>query len=218
MRASGWFHSPIWNDSVAAQFEARLLALRPAERPGCLRLQGVQLTRSDDADTREHGRRLFERVIREYPYNFEAKWACEQLGTSHQQEGRLDEAEAAFRHCITMCKQSPIGYAGGSGVPELSLAEVLLVAGGRADEAWELLEAVGPRVEAQKRIRSTVFRHLSALARAAAELGLPAAADLAAGALDVAVESEPALPRHPTLGRPTPAEAELKELRTIARG
>jgi len=210
--------SPRWDDDAAAEFESRLRALRPADRPELLRAHGNYLLTSSEPEIREFGRGLLERTVREYPYNFESRWACEQLAMSYASEGRLAESERAFRHHILMCKQSSIGYSGGSGVPELHLAEVLLRMGGRAVDAWELLEEVTPRVSAQNLTRATVYRHLLASARAARELGLPSAAEFAAQALEVAEESEPALPLHPHIGRPQATDEERAELRSIAAG
>lgn len=215
MAQQDWFRVSTWNADNVAEFETRLKQVRPAKHPEYLRLQGVALIESGDPSTREAGRAMLERVIREFPYNFESKFACEQLAASLAAENRLAESEMAYRRTIVMCKQSPIGYSGGSGVPELFLAEVLLRMGGRAVDAWELLDEVSPRVDAQKLIRETVYRHLLASARACRELGLDSAADFAARALAVADESEPAIPRHPEIGRPRPSEAERTELRGI---
>lgn len=215
MAAHEWFRATEWDDAVAAEFERRLKLARPAQHAEYLRIQASQLIASPDASTRQAGRVMLERVIREFPYHYEAKFACEQLGTSFAEEGWLPEAEKAYRHTIVMCKQSSIGYSGGSGVPELFLAEVLLRIGDRAVDAWELLEDVAPRVEAQNLLRGTVFRHRLASARAARDLGLPVAADFARQAIDVAEESEPSLPRHPTLGRVDASTEDLAELRAI---
>lgn len=215
MAAHEWFRASEWDDAVAVEFERRLKLARPAQHPEYLRIQATHLVSSADPSTRQAGRAMLERVIREFPYNYEAKFACEQLGTSFAEEGWLPEAERAYRHTIVMCKQSSIGYSGGSGVPELFLAEVLLRMGDRAVDAWELLENVAPRVEAQKLIRGTAYRHLLASARAADELGLAGAPDLARNALAVAEETEPSIPRHPTLGRVAASEDELAELRAI---
>lgn len=212
MVAQEWFRASVWDETVAAEFELRLARARASRRPEYLRLQATQLIAATDASTRAAGRLMLERVVREFPYNFEAKFACEQLGGSLAAEGWFAEAEKAYRRTIMMCKQSPIGYSGGSGVPELFLAEVLLRLGDRAVDAWELLEEVSPRVESQKLIRGTVYRHLLASARAANELGLPSAVDLARQALAVADESEPAIPRHPELGRVNASDEEREEL------
>ena len=218
MAGHDWFRTSAWNDENAAGFEERLKRVRPANRAEYVRIQGHHLVSSTDPSIREAGRLMLERVIREYPYNFEAKFACEQLAANLAAEGRLEESEMAYRRTIVMCKQSPIGYSGGSGVPELFLAEVLLRMDGRAVDAWELLEDVESRVAAQNLIRDTVYRHLLASARAARELGLPSAPDFAVRALAVADESEPAIPRHPNIGRPDPSDAERKELGDIASG
>ena len=215
MAAHEWFRASAWDDVVAAEFELRLKRARPAQHPEFLRLQATELIASEDASTREAGRAMLERIIREFPYNYESKFACEQLGTSLAGEGRLAESEKAYRHTIMMCKQSSIGYSGGSGVPELFLAEVLLRMGGRTVDAWELLDEVSPRVEQQSLIRGTVYRHLLASARAASELALPTASDFARSALAVADESEPSLPRHPELGRVNATDDERAELARI---
>lgn len=126
----------------------------------------------------------------------------------------LGEAEHALRETLRMCANSSIGRSGTSGTAELRLAEVLLAGGdaGRAEEAAGLLEAVRPHARAQWFLRDLVFRYLLASARAARLRHDPAVRQIARQALAVAAETAPALPRHPSVGRPQASEADIAEL------
>jgi len=75
-----------------------------------------------------------------------------------------------------------------------------------------LLEAVRPHVRAQWFLRDLVFRYLLASARAAQLRHNPAVRQIARQALAVAAETAPALPRHPSVGRPQASEADIAEL------
>jgi len=212
-----WFRSPVWDGQIEAAFEQRLQRARPGNRAQYIRIQATYLLSSPDPGVREAGRGLLQRVITEFPGDYEAKAAMEQLGGSLAYEGRLGEAEHALRETLRMCAQSPIGRSGTSGITELYLAEVLLAGGdaGRAAEVAGLLEAVRPHVQAQGFMRDAVFRYLLASARIARLRHDPAARQLARQALAVAAETTPALPRHPDVGRPRRSAAEIAELEQL---
>jgi hypothetical protein len=80
-----------------------------------------------------------------------------------------------------------------------------------------LLAAVKPHVEAQQLFRNVVFRYLLASARAARLRRDPAASELARAALAVTAETVPALPRHPDVGQPRAADAEIAELEQLTQ-
>jgi hypothetical protein len=213
-----WFRSSGWDPSTAAAFEQRLRRARPYNRAQYIRIQATHLLPSMDAATRESGRGLLRRVIDEYPDHIEAKSAWEQLGDSLAREGKLDEAEHALNETIRLCYASRIGRSGTTGTTELRLAEVILAGGDqhRIDEVARLLEAAQPEVQSQWFLRDVAYRYLLARARTAHAHHDPTARGLARQALATASENTPALPRHPTVGRPSATDQELTELRAIA--
>jgi hypothetical protein len=213
-----WFRSAIWDGQIEAAFEQRLARARPHNRAQYIRIQATHLLSSPDPQVRETGRGLLQRVITGFPDGLEALAAMEQLGGSLAGEGRLAGAEQALRATMRMCAQSPTGRSGTSGVAELVLAEVIVAGGGagRAPEAAGLLDAVRPHAEAQWFFRNVVFRHLLASARAARLQQDPTAHCFAHQALAVAAETTPALPRHPSVGRPGAFDTDITELEQLA--
>jgi hypothetical protein len=159
-------------------------------------------------------------VVAEWPDDFQAKMAKEQLSGSLADDGQAAEAELVLRETLRMCSNSSIGRSGTSGTPELRLAELLLASGDtdRLDEVADLLEIVEPEFERQRVFRNVVLRYLVASARLAHRRHNRAAAQLARDALVVAAETTPPLPRRRSQGRPS-ASAELtQELHRIADG
>jgi len=209
-----WFRSAVWDGQIAAAFEQRLRRARPYNQPQYIRIQATHLLSSPDSRVREAGRGLLRRVITQFPDDSGARTAMEQLGGSLADEGRLGEAEQALRETLRMCATSRSGT---SGVAELRLAEVILAGSdaGRAGEAADLLEAVRPHVETLWFLRDVVFRYLLASARTARLRRDPAVRELARQALAVAVETAPALPRHPDVGRPRASGADIAELEQL---
>jgi hypothetical protein len=213
-----WFRSPTWDERIEAGFERRLSRARPRSRSQYIRLQATHLLDSSDSRIREAGRSLLRRVVAEYPDDFQAKTAMEQLGASLAEDGQTAEAELALRETLRMCSESPIGKSGTSGTPELRLAELILASGDmdRLDEVADLLNVVEPAIKRQKLFRNVVLRYLVACARLAQLRRSPAAAQLARDALAVAAETTPPFPRRPDVGRPSASAELIQELSRIA--
>jgi hypothetical protein len=214
-----WFRSSVWNEQVAAAFEERLRRARQSSRAQYLRIQATHLLESTDSATREAGHRLLHRVVSEYPDDeIEVKGAWEQLAASLMQDGRIEEAEHAFRRTLALIASSPIGRSGTSGVTELQLAELLLATRdpSRLTEAGQLLVTARSEVEKLSFLRDVMYRYLLASARHAHRIGDDEASKFARHALAIAAETQAALPRHPTIGRPSTTDEEMRELRAIA--
>lgn len=213
-----WFRSETWSSEIAAEFERRLGRARAFNRPQYLRIQATHLLESSSATNREVGRDLLRRVTAGYADDLQTKMATEQLGVSLANDGRFGEAERALRETIRLCGESPNGRSGTTGTPELALAELILASGdsSRLPEVADLLRAVEPEVRQQSFMRNVVFRFLLASARLAFLMHEPRARDLARNALEIAAETAPALPRHPTVGRVEAPDDDLEELKRIA--
>jgi hypothetical protein len=213
-----WFRSSTWTPEIAEAFEVKLARARRSSRAQYLYIQGAHLTASPEAEVREAGRTLLRRVSAEYPSDFHAKSATEQLGESFADEGCFDEAEMALRETLRLSAESRIGRSGTTGTPDLRLAEIILLRGDlrRLDEVAALLDDVEPEVRSQSIMRNVVFRFLLASARLAHRRSDPGAAELARHALAVAAETSPSIPRHPDVGRPSATPDQLAELNRIA--
>jgi hypothetical protein len=116
-----------------------------------------------------------------------------------------------------MAGNSTSNRSGTTGTPDLRLAEIILLRGGRQrlHEVEILLRNAGPALN-QRIMRDVVFRFLLASARLAHLRAEPRAADLAREALAVAAEAALSIPRHPDVGRPSATSGQLAELHRIA--
>lgn len=218
-----WFRSSTWSPEIAEAFEARLKRARAWNRAQYLRVQGVHLAAQNDKALRGIGRDLFRRVVDDYGDNhpFEALTALENLGDSLAAEGADGPAESAYREVLTRVAASPTGRSGTSHTTELSLAELLLARGDNAslEEADGLLDIAEEQVRRSAMFRNLVLRYLVVRARVAARRGNQAGAiAYAREALSVADETEPAMPKHPTLGRPDVPPELRAELRALVEG
>ena len=207
-----------WNADIASAFEARLARARLTNRPQYLRIQATHLLESVNANNRIVGRQLLRRVITEFPENFQVKSAWEQLGRSLAEESRLDDSVEAFRKALLVCSESPTGNSGTSATIELQLAEVLIERAGPGDleESTLLLDIAAKDRQLLKQFRNVAFRYQLARTRIAKRSADPAAPKLARSALQIAAETAPTFSRHPSVGRPDAAQAEIEELRRIA--
>lgn len=218
-----WFRSSTWSPEIAEAFEARLKRARAWNHAQYLRIQGVHLAAQNDEALRGVGRDLFRRVVDDYGDNdhFEALTALENLGDSLAAEGMDGPAEIAYREVLTRVAASPTGRSGTSHTTELSLAELLLTRGDDAtlEEADGMLDIAEEQVGESAMFRNLVLRYLVARARVAARRGNQTGAiAYAREALSVADETEPAIPRHPTLGQPDVPPELRAELRALVQG
>ena len=188
-----------------------------------LRIQGCHLIGQDDPILRETGRTLFRRVIEEYGASdrLQATWATEDLAAALRADAQLDEAEAVTRELLSQRDADPTLWRGGRMDLDLSLAEMLLERGtphalGEADEWLERSEA---SVERSAMFRNFVLRHLVTRARVARARGdIARSIGYASGALQVAAETKPSIPRHTDVGRPDATDELLAELRSLELG
>lgn len=206
-----WFRSASWTDDAAEEFERRLARARKSSRPQYLRIQAVTLLDGSESD-RGAAIGLLERLLRDYPDSLEVAFAHELLARAHRRAGRLREAAAHLRDCVEL---APANYSMTSGVPELSLAEVLVEQGG--SENIEEAVAILSDEDLQNRMRwqDDWFRWYAL----AAELA-PEEADRrkwAHEALEL-LDAPPQLTHKPEVGRPRPDEAAVNRLRRLVRG
>jgi tetratricopeptide (TPR) repeat protein len=167
-----------------------------------------------DAVCRAGGRGLLRRIIEEYPGAWtEVAFAHEAPGNAYTAEGRFDEAEQQYRHCLALYSRS---RSGGSGLCDLRLAELIVHAAQR--DKYPEAEALVETASHHLHLNSDRYRHAVAGARLAKRLGRDEeAAAYAEAALSLATVREPEFPRHPTVELVETAPDELEEMRTLTK-
>jgi tetratricopeptide (TPR) repeat protein len=211
-----WFRAPTWTTEASDSFEQRLRRARAGNRPQYLRVQAVTLLESESADAhdRQAAIALLHRLLDQYPDNWQVSTAHELLGEAYRASGDLDRAEQHLRCCL---ETSPSDRSGTTGLPDLTLAELLVERGTPAGlgEAAALLDAAD--LSERLAFHTHVFRFYLARARLAHRVGDDRQRDYAARALGVAAIADPQLPRHPDVGLVRADAATLAELQRLAR-
>lgn len=203
--ADDWYRSSEWSPEAIEDFETRLQ--RSQKRSQYLRLKAIALI---DAGCVEPAKMLLERVVDEHPDSLDTRHAQEVLGDLFREQGDLVRAEQFYRGLL----ESFPDLNATSREVRLSLGEVVLeLHGTRAvEEVRYLLRDAEPDI----RFNSTMFRALllsALLAEAAGDLALQVSE--AHRALEL-LDAGPQLSHKPTIGVPTPTDAQLADLRRLA--
>jgi hypothetical protein len=173
-------------------FEAKLARARSG-RSQYLRIKGLALTGTDDADRITAGRQLLQRVIEEHPNDGHAVCSAHYaLGDSLTRDRRYAEAERLLCACLAL---EPIVHV--FHYTELRLAEVMIQddATSSLDEAWQLLQTAGSSRGVL--FRNTAWRIEIACARLFTREGdRSAAATHAQNALALLSHNEPQFSRY----------------------
>ena len=211
-----WFRSPDFDDDALAAFEARLRRARAWNRPQLRRIKGLYVAEVGEASALRVAIDLWAAVVEDPGAGWgERAAAWEHTGNAYRGLGELELAANAYRQALAT---SPT-RSGTSGTPDLSLAEVLIEAGGgdALTESAEILTSA--QLRANLKWHREVFRYHLACARLAEAIGADAGAH-ARSALDVLdADRSPQLPRHKDVGRVTTDAATIEWLRAkIADG
>lgn len=191
-------------------FEHRLRRARVESRAGYLRVKAATLLGQQDRAALPVAIELLERVVTEYDHFLEVPFSHELLGRAYRRSGDLRRAEAHLRLAIETADERRNGL----GLPELELAEVMIEAGKHGD-ATAALQAV-EQLEQGMIWTSQLYRHAVAKARLE-HLSGGDPAPWATRALELAADTEPQLPRHPTVGLVDASPDELREMRRLAK-
>ena len=171
---------------------------------------GVSAGRGCGVGLHNDGADLLLRVIREYPDDFEVRFAHELLGNVYREQGRLHDAEVEYRCVLVLAPD----LNGTSGAVHVALGEVLLLedAAQHAAEIQSLLESARPHLT----FNSEVFRWLVLQATTADVCGdVDRRREAARAALEL-IGSEPQFNRHPTVGLVDPPPETIAELDRLA--
>ncbi len=211
-----WFRSTTWDPQIEAEFEKRLKRSRTRyNQAQYLKIQGLSLLPSAEAQTRGKGVELLRRVLSDYPdESTEVAHTHECLADHFRSEGKYVEAEVEYREVLAYYAKTP-SRTNTSGLADLSLVEMILEA--QAAEKYPeakvtmqgLREARGESIL----FNSDVFRYHATWARLLARMGSSdEACQHARRALEVAQIRAPQFPRHPTVGIPNPPQPVVDEL------
>ena len=205
-----WYRTPGWDEAARADFEHRLAPAR-SSRPQYLKIKALSL---QDAGLLDEAEELYRRMLAEHPGDFFEVEVLEHLADLARVQGRLEEAEFGYRRVLAHPDVNMIG----SGMVEVSLAELLMDRGLPAD-ALQVLEAATESETTMSAVTGmcdNFFRFHLARARVAIRLGdTETAADAARSALSV-VGAPDQYSRHPGVGAVPADEQTLRELQTLA--
>ncbi len=211
-----WFRSPDFDDDALAAFEARLRRARTWNRPQLRRIKGLHVARVGEAPAVRVAIELWAAVIKDPDAGSgEQAAAWEHTGDAYRALGELDLAANAYRQALAT---SPT-RSGTSGTPDLSLAEVLIEAGGgdALTESADILTSA--QLAANLTWHGELFRYHVARARLTEAVGTDAGPH-ARSALDVLdADRSPQLRRYKDVGRVTTDNTTIEWLRAkIADG
>jgi len=163
-----------------------------------------------DVARREAARELLQRAISDHPDTLMIALVHELLGDAYATDRLYDEAELAYPGALDAYENVPLVH----GYAEMKLA--LLITATRQVSKYDEAQAL---VEKEEQVfKRDRFDALAVLARIAAERGeREAAAAHARSALEIELNTEPDVPRHPGAGHVRAEEATLAELREFAR-
>jgi tetratricopeptide (TPR) repeat protein len=210
-----WYRSTAWDAEAQIDFETRLARAREWKRPQYLRIKGLAVSTWNE----EAAEALFQRVIEAYPDKFDASSCQEHLGDLWRKQGKLAEAERAYRAVLE--QGNGLSPSGTSGCVNISLAELLIQADcGREMEALaqlELLVTAGQLRGSLGHFNDVRFRWEVALAVATDRLGQRENSERAAErALNILDAPDP-FSRHPGVGKAHADEATVRMLRDLVR-
>ena len=204
-----WAHRTEFDPVALAEFERRLGRATTAKRPSYLRVKAATLLEQGDPAALPIVIALLQRVVTDYDHFLEVPLSHELLGGAFRRAGDLSQAAVHLKLAIQTADQRRNGLS----LPELELAEILIEAGNR-DEAAIQLRAVED-LEYGVAWNSQLYRHALAKARVEFQTGGDPA-PWAERALELAANTEPQLPRHPTVELIEASPDELGEMRRLA--
>jgi predicted Zn-dependent protease len=209
--SSDWFRSPDWDEQARAEFNDRLARAKLTNRPQYLRIKALTLRNAGQTDV---ARELLRRLVDAYPDSLDYGFALELLGDLARAHGASVEAEAYYRRLLS---EKP-DLKATTGMVEVSLAEVLIERGDRANAlaALRLLEAVFKRQKSW--FNDQLYRWQLALAEIAQLIGEAETMQTAARTAIRLTREGPQLPRHPTVGVVHADDATLQWLQDAADG
>jgi|SRR5688572_3133138 len=219
MGAEDWYRNTSWDETIEADFEARLKRSRGAfHKAQYLRIQASYLLDNSDKNYQMVGLRLMERLIKDYPTEeFSTIFGHEQIGDYFLKQGDIDIAEQQFR-IVTDYYKNKKSRSGTSGIADLKLAETILTSN-QADKFEEAYKLCKEYPVGELTMNSDKFYYAALAARLCIKMNKKEEAkDYAKTAINLSKKTEPQFNRHKTVGLVNAADEQLQILKQIANG
>jgi hypothetical protein len=207
-----WYRTPDYDEVARGEFGRRYSGARHPGRIQYKKIKALHLMLADEPGGILWAQELLTEVTADPDaYVFERAQAFEVLARIYRRAGRWQLAVEALEQAIELASPTMNGTCG---VPDLTLAEILLESDqGGLPRAAALLR-FQPLID-RIRFNSDLFRYLVATARTRQRLGQDPA-DPARRALDLLENDKPAFPRHPDVGRVHADAQTVSELHGLA--
>jgi hypothetical protein len=165
MEAEDWYRNTSWDESIEADFEARLKRSRgPFHKAQYLRIQASYLLGNSDKNNQMVGLRLMERLIKDFPAEeFSVIFGHEQIGDYFFKQYDFDIAEKQFR-IVTDYYKNKKSRSGTSAIADLKLVETIL-ASNQADKFEEAYKLCKEYPVSELTMNSDKFYYASLAAR-----------------------------------------------------
>lgn len=211
--ATDWYRTPDFDDAAKQEFAHRFDRARRPGRNQFKTIKAARLIQDGEAGGLAWACELLSQVATDDDAPAHQKGhALELLAGLQNTAGEWGQAVQALERCVGLTEPS---MSGTSGVPDLTLAEILLANDPASlNRVAELLDS--PELVARLRFNNDLFRFHVATARTCQRLGSDPAPS-AKRALDLLAHDQPQLPRHPTVGRIQSNPQTVEELHQLAQ-
>ena len=207
-----WYRTPDYDEVARGEFGRRYNRARHPGRIQYKKIKALHLMLANEPGGIPWAQELLTEVTADPDaYSFQRAEAFEVLARIYRKAGRWQLAVEALEQAIELASPTMNGT---SGMPDLTLAEILLESDpGGLPRAAALLSSQ-PLID-RIRFNSDLFRYLVATARARQRLGQDPAGP-ARRALDLLENDKPVFPRHPDVGRVHADGQTVRELHGLA--
>jgi hypothetical protein len=208
-----WYRTTEHGEDAKTEFSRRYSHARHPHRIQYKQVKAVHLMEvGEPGGVRWAQDLLTEITVDPDAYRHQRAFAFELLAEVRRKAGQWELAVQALKQCIELASPTMNGT---SGLPDLTLAEVLL------DNDPSELPRVASLLDSQPlvdriKFHSQLFRYLVATARACRALGQDPATP-ARRALDLLDNDQPRFPRNADVGRIHASEQTVRELHDLAR-
>jgi hypothetical protein len=207
-----WYRTTDHGEDAKAEFSHCHSRARHPHRIQYKQIKAVHLIEAGEPEGIRWAQDLLTEITADQAaYRHQRAFAFELLAQARLKAGQWKLAVQALEQCIELTSPTMNGT---SGLPDLTLAEVLLDNDPSALPEVESLLDSQPLVDRIK-FNSQLFRYLVATARARRALGQDPAPP-ARRALDLLEDDKPTIPRHPDVGRVHASAQTVRELHDLA--
>ena len=217
MATDDWFRNTTWNNTIEADFEARLKRSRGAfHKAQYLRIQAGYLLDNSNKNIQLVGLKLMERLISDFPTeDFSTVCGQEQLGDYYLKNGDCGKAEQYFR-IVTDNYKNRKSRSGTSAMADLKLAETILITN-QSDKFEEAYNICKDYPLNELTFNSDKFYYAELVAQLCNKMNKKEEAkEYAKTALEISTITEPQFTRHKKVGLVKLTDKQLRSLEQIA--